>query len=350
MDKSNQMDMSPRERILTALRREEPDRVPWYELAVDPGLAHKLMGWRKEPAPSIASAVTNPYTIEESKAIASRLGLDGISFILRAPTYARMKEGVEGRGFPSEGLIKTEADLEMVQLPDPREDRLYAEAEQFVRQRGDYAVAFVTRIGMFQVILGMGIEGFSLALYDNRPLVEKLLDMYFDWMEVVAERICQIGFDFFVTTDDFAFKSGMFFSPQVFQELMVPRYRKVLRKVTIPWVLHSDGDISKVVDTLIELGVAGIHPNEKGAMDIRAMKRNYGDRICLLGNVDLNLLGLGTPEEVDREVYELIRDVAPGGGYILTSGNSLASYLKPECVLAMAEALKKYGSYPVRLN
>jgi uroporphyrinogen decarboxylase len=85
-------------------------------------------------------------------------------------------------------------------------------------------------------------------------------------------------------------------------------------------------------------------------MDIRAMKRDYGDRICLFGNVDLNILGLGTPEDVDREVYELIRDVGPGGGYILTSGNSMASYLKPECVMAMSAAAKKYGGYPVGLS
>lgn len=344
------MKMNSRERILAALRREEPDRVPWFELAVDRALAQKLMGWEQVSVPSIASAVTNPYTIEESKAIAAKLGLDGISYILRAPTYARMGEGIEGRGFPSEGLIKTEADLEMVKLPDPHQDALYADAERFVQDKGDYAVAFVTRIGMFQVILGLGFEGFSLALYDNRSLVERLLDMYFDWMEVVAERICQIGFDLFVTTDDFAFKSGMLFSPQIFKEMMVPRYQKVLKKVTLPWVLHSDGNIMKVVDVLIDLGVAGIHPNEKGAMDIRAMKRAYGKRVCLLGNVDLNTLGMDTPEETDREVYELIRDVAPGGGYILTSGNSLASYLKPECVLAMAQAVKKYGRYPIKLS
>ena len=77
---------------------------------------------------------------------------------------------------------------------------------------------------MFQAILGLGIQNFGLALYDNRGLVETLLDIYFDWMVVVAERICQIGFDFFMTTDDFAFKGGLLFSPDVFRELMVPRY------------------------------------------------------------------------------------------------------------------------------
>ena len=343
------MEMSSRERVMAALNREEPDRIPFCELAVDRALAQKLMRWEEVPVETSASLVGNPYTVEESKGISSLLGLDNISYILRAPLYAHMEEGIDGRTFAGEGMIKTEADLSKVELPDPYQDELYAEAEEFVKNKAEYAIAFVTRIGMFQAILGLGIQNFGLALYDSRGLVETLLDIYFDWMVVVAERICQIGFDFFMTTDDFAFKGGLLFSPDVFRELMVPRYRRVLEKVTIPWVLHSDGNIREAVDMLIDLGVAGIHPNEKGAMDITAMKRDYGDRLCLLGNVDLNILGRGTPEEVDREVRELIRDVGPGGGYILTSGNSMASYLKPECVLAMSRAVKKYGRYPIEL-
>ncbi len=343
------MEMTSRERVLAALRRQEPDRVPWCELGVDRALAQKLMGWPQTPTQGLAAAVRNPYTLEESRAIANRLGLDSISYILRAPTYAQTQTGVDGRSFQGDGLIKTEADLKMVKLPDPHDDELYAEAEEFVKGKGDYALAFVTRIGMLQTVLSLGMEGFATALYDNRPLVEKLLDLYYDWMAVVAERICQMDFDLFITTDDFAFKSALMFSPRIFQELMVPRYRRVVEKITIPWVLHSDGNIGEVVETLLDLGVSGLHPNEKGAMDIRAMKRRYGGRVCLLGNVDLNLLGMGSPEEVDSEVRELIRDVGPGGGYILTSGNSLASYLKPECVLAMAGAVKKYGRYPIHL-
>ncbi len=344
------MEMKSRERVMAALKGEEPDRVPFCELAIDRALAQKLLDWEKAPAITGAAAVRNPYTLEESKQLAARLGLDNISYIMRAPVFAHMEEGKDGRTFAAEGMIHSEADLSKIRLPDPHDDELYAEAEQFVKNRGDYAIAFVTRIGMFQTMLGFGMQDFGLALYDKRALVESVLDIYFDWMEVVAERICQIGFDFFMTTDDFAFKTGMLFSPRDFEELMVPRYQKVLAKVSIPWVLHSDGDIVKAVEILLDLGVAGLHPNEKGAMDIRAMKHDYGNRVCLLGNVDLNILARGTPEEVDREVYELIRDVGPGGGYILTSGNSLASYLKPECVLAMSAAVKKYGRYPIELT
>jgi uroporphyrinogen decarboxylase len=335
---------------MAALRCEEPDQVPFCELAIDRPLAAKLMGWEDIPTETAASMVKTVYTLDESKQLAAHLGLDNLSYALRAPEYSHTEKGVDDRPFPSRGRIQNEADLAIIELPDPYDDELYAEAEEFVKNRDDYALFFTTRIGMIQTILGLGLENFLYALYDNRSLVEKLLDIYFDWTEVVAERVCRMGFDIYMTTDDFAFNTGTYFSPEIFRELMAPRYKRVLEKVTIPWVLHSDGNVKKVVDILIDLGLTGLHPNEKGAMDIRAMKREYGNRICLFGNVDLNILTLGTPEDVDREVWELIRDVGPGGGYILTSGNSMASYLKPECVMAMSEAAKKYGRYPIGLS
>ena len=325
--------MNSRERVLAALNLQQPDRIPFCDLAVDRGLAQKLLNWEVTADIGSGSRTESPYTLEESKAISSFLGLDNINYLFRAPTYAHQHVVKDGRTFVGDGMIKTETDLSMVDLPDPYDDELYRKAEEFVANKGDFAACFVTRIGFFQVVLSLGIQGFSVALYDNRTLVEKMLDIYFDWMEVVAERICKIGFDVFWTTDDFAHKSGLMFAPQVFEELLVPRYRRVLDKVTVPWILHSDGKIMDVVDLFLDLGVAGFHPLEKGAMDIVAMKREYGNRVCLLGNVDLNILGAGTPEETANEVRALIRDVGPGGGYILTSGNSLASYLKPACVL-----------------
>ncbi|MGQ9632124.1 MAG: uroporphyrinogen decarboxylase family protein [bacterium] len=343
------MRMSSRERVLAALRREEPDRVPYCELGVDRALAQRLMGWG-EPKSQAANLETNPYSVEESKAIASFLRKDNICYVLRAPVYAHKEPGKDGRLFYGEGMIKTEADLSLLELPDPYDDALYAEAENFVKRKGDYALCFVTRMGIFPTMLSMGLGNFSVALYENRSFVETILDRYCDWTTVVAERACQLGFDAFITTDDMAFKTAPFFSPAIFRDLVLPRYRRLAEKVSIPWIIHSDGNLMPFLDYLVGLGIAGLHPIENGAMDIRALKGDYGDRLCLLGNVDLNILGLGTPEDVDREVRELIRDVGPGGGYIVTSGNSLAGYLKPENVLALSEAVQKYGRYPLDIR
>lgn len=338
--------MNSRERVSTALQREEPDRVPYCELGMDRALMQRIMGWG-EPESQAADLEANVYTVDEAKAIASFLHKDNICYVLRAPVYAHKVPGKDGRLFYGAGMIKTEADLSLLELPDPYDDALYAEAEEFVRQKGEYSAWLVTRIGIFPTMLGLGMENFSLALHDNRPFVETVLDRYCDWAAVVAERVCQLGFDVFVSTDDMAFKTTTFFSPTVFRDLVLPRYQRVAEKITLPWIIHSDGNIMPFLNALVGLGITGLHPNEKGAMDIRAVKREYGDRICVLGNVDLNILGVGTPEDVDREVRQLIRDVGPGGGYIVTSGNSLAGYLRPENVLALSEAVQKYGRYPL---
>jgi len=340
------MEMTSRERVLTALSRKEPDRVPYCELAVDRVLGEKLMGWTGATSQA-ANLESTAYTVEEAKALAARLHLDNLSYVLRAPVYAVREAGQDGRLFYGEGLIKSEADLGMLQLPDPYDDALYAGAEQFIAQKGDYAAWFVTRIGIFPTMLSLGTENFCLALFDNRAFIETVLDRYVDWVEVVAERVCRMGFDVFASTDDMAFNTAPFFSPAVFRDLVVPRYRRVARKITLPWVIHSDGNMIPFIDDLVSVGITGLHPIEKGAMDIRAVKRTYGDRLCLLGNVDLNLLGMGSPEAVDREVRELIREVGPGGGYIVTSGNSLAGYLLPENVLALSAAVQQYGKYPL---
>lgn len=340
--------MNSRERVHTALQRKQPDKVPYCELAVDRALAARFMRWEKPSIPPGMMEV-NLYSIDECKALAAFLRLDNIGYVLRPPVYVHRHAGQDGRMFYGEGMIKTQSDLSMLEAPDPYDDALYDDARRFVDCKAEFSAWFVTRIGVFSTMLSMGLEGFCVMLYDNLPLVEKVLDYYFDWTEAVAERVCRMGFDVFVTTDDMAFKTAPLFSPEIFRKIILPRYRRVASKINIPWVVHSDGNLMPILDDLLSLGIAGLHPIEKGAMDMRAMKRDYGDRICLLGNVDLNILSIGTPEEVDQEVRDLIRDIAPGGGYIVSSGNSLASYLRPENVLAMVDAVQKYGSYPLRV-
>ena len=338
--------MNSRDRVATALRREEPDRVPWCEIHVDRALARQLMGWA-ESGDEAASLESHPYTARESRDLADHLGLDSLSYVLRAPVYAHKHAGQDGRLFYGDGMIRTRGDLHLLDLPDPCDDALYEGAAAFLEQKGEYSAWFVTRVGIFSTTLSMGLEAFSVALFEDRPFVEEVLDRYVDWSEVVAERVCAMGFDAYVSTDDMAFRTGPFFSPAVFQDLVLPRYERVARHIALPWIIHSDGNMLPILDDLAGVGIAALHPNEKGAMDIVGTKAAYGDRLCLLGNVDLNILGMGTEADVEEEVRTLIRDVGPGGGYIVSSGNSLAGYLKPGNVMALAAAVRQYGAYPI---
>ena len=337
--------MTSRERVATALRRQQPDRVPWCELAVDRDLAQRLMGWG-EPRSEAYNMEAHPFSLEEALAVADHLHLDNLSYVLRAPVFAEKIPGKDGRLFYGDGRIRTRDDLHLLQLPDPDADELYAGAEEFVRHKGDRSAWYITRIGIFPTTLSMGLETFSLALYEDREFIQTVLDAYVDWSVTVAQRVCDLGFDVYVSTDDMAFRTGPFFSPEVFRELVLPGYRRVAEHISIPWVLHSDGNMLPFMDDLLELGIDGMHPIEKEAMDIVEVKRQYGDRLCLLGNVDLNILGMGTPQDVENEVRFLIDNVGPGGGYILSSGNSLAAYVRPENANAMSAAVQAHGAYP----
>jgi uroporphyrinogen decarboxylase len=342
-------EMISRERVLAALARREPDRVPLCENSVDRALAMRIPGLESFEGKPV-QADRSAYTVEEMNRLADVLGLDNLFYRLRQPIYARTGIGKDGRAFYGDGMIRTEQDLERINLPDPACDAFYAEAEVFARGRGDRALFFVTRGGLAPTMLSMGFEHFYLGLHDDPGLVKRLLQIFFDWTIEVAKRVNDLGFDVFVTADDCAFKTGPMFSPQIYREWILPHYVRLAKTLRIPWLFHSDGDITAIVPMLIEAGVTAVHPFENTAMDIRRAKREFGSRICVMGNMDLNLLGNATTADVDREAFELVRDLAPGGGYISASGNSLAAYLKPECVLAYTRAVRKYGRYPIRLG
>ncbi len=204
--------MISRERVAMALRREQPDRVPHCELGVDRALAQTIMDWGA-PISQAVNIEANTYTVAEAKDLAGKLSLDNISCLVRAPVFAEKHPGQDGRIFYGDGLIRTEADLDLIQLPDPLDDSLYDVPREFAQEKEGFSAWIVTRIGIFPTILGMGLENLSISLFENRDFVEAVLDRYCDWTEAVAERVCALDFDVFASTDDMAFNTAPYFSP-----------------------------------------------------------------------------------------------------------------------------------------
>jgi uroporphyrinogen decarboxylase len=157
-----------------------------------------------------------------------------------------------------------------------------------------------------------------------------------------------MDFDFYWVNDDLADTKATFMSRAMYQEFFLPYQKMVAKAIQKPWVYHSDGNLMPIIDDLLTLGMAGLHPIQPAAMDIEKVKSLYGKRICILGNIDLDYtLTQGTPEEVEREVKDRIAVAGVGGGYIITSANSLPDYCKTENVWAMSKAIRKYGKYPL---
>jgi len=177
-------------------------------------------------------------------------------------------------------------------------------------------------------------------------LIYEILELYTEWQRRVIVNLQETGIDFLWLGDDIAFNAGPLFSPEVFRNIFLPYGRRVAEIIGVPWVFHSDGNLMPILEDLLSLGMAGLHPIQPNAMDIEALKRKYGERLCLWGNIDLEYtLTRGTPEEVKALVRRRIEIVGRGGGYILGSSNSITPYCKPENVLAMADAVRQYGWY-----
>jgi uroporphyrinogen decarboxylase len=97
------------------------------------------------------------------------------------------------------------------------------------------------------------------------------------------------------------------------------------------------------MDEIIESGVTALHPIEPKAMEIGEVKARYGNRLSLIGGVDVDLLARGTPDEVRQRVRDCIRLAGWDGGYCVGSGNSIPEYVKFENYTAMLDAARRFG-------
>jgi uroporphyrinogen decarboxylase len=285
--------MTSRERLLCALSGGRPDRVPYAEVGVA-GRVIEQLAHGGPPAKAEGGIDEMDARGTASEIDVSRLlSRDHVCYRLTPPVPVDRQEGADSIVYYGQGRIRSQKDLDELVLPDPDAMELEDSLREFAASAGDYAACLVTRAGISPVYLAMGMEAFALALYDDLPLVEALLDRYSDWSARVCRKAAMCGFDMVWTADDLAFKTGPLMSPDMFRRTFLPYLRRVSDAISLPWVLHSDGDLATLMPDLVDLGISGLNPVEPGAMDIVEVKREWGDRICLLGNVDVNTLALG---------------------------------------------------------
>ena len=315
-----------RDDLLIALHGGCPGRVVWGEMTIDTSLKQAL-----------AADVPAGLTFEEYFGLANYL-CGGVC----PPGIVEFGVTEDGRRHVKAGLLRTRADLRRIreEFPDPNDPALYEPLRQKLREvpKG-LASCVITDLGAGAALVSMGTEGFSYALADDPAFVEEVFLRHAEWSAAVHRNLCSMGFDFIWSGGDIAFNTGPFFSPEVFRQVILPALRVSAAAISLPWVYHSDGNLVPILDDLLSLGMNALHPFEPGAMDIRAVKRQYGKRLCVIGNVSVDLLARGTPENVRRETLSLIQDLHPLGGYILSSGNSLTSYVAPANLRAMSHCV-----------
>jgi uroporphyrinogen decarboxylase len=155
--------------------------------------------------------------------------------------------------------------------------------------------------------------------------------------------------------DDLGTQDSLLMSPKTYREILKPihaDYIDFIKDRTDAKVFfHTDGDVSPLIDDLIEIGVDILNPIQTSAgnmSDLSELKERFGDEIVFCGAIDTqNVLPNGSPEDVRSEVKRVIGTLGPGGGYLLSAVHTIMEEVPAENVLAMVDAVREYGSYPL---
>lgn len=335
--------MNSRERILSALRREKPDRPPWMEISFHPQVASSILGEELKSQGSGFFPMDDgkEYKIELSKWIrlAKKINLDALALKLWGPNFAE-ERGPTYFG----GTIKTLKDWEeaVASIPDMDDHDCYRCAEVLIKEAREEGIAsfLETHFGFENVLESIGFKDFCIALFQNVNLIERMLDFYVGFYSKVIRCFIKLRPDFLVIGDDLAYGHGPFVSPRQWKDIFQPRFKKVAAGITCPWVFHSDGNLLPIMESLLDLGMNAIHPIEPyGTLDIVEVKKKYGDRVCLAGNLDMNIIAHGGTEDIEREVKWLYENVGRDGGWILSSSNTIDKGANPKNVVEMGKTL-----------
>jgi uroporphyrinogen decarboxylase len=245
------------------------------------------------------------------------------------------------------GVISSMEDLAKYQFPSPQDydysrfERVRSLLPDGMGVIGQYGDIFTMTWEM------MGFESFSQALFENPELVAALNENIGSLVMPMFEYFAQSdAVDVLWYTDDIAFTEGLLVSPDTLRTYFFPWLRRIgdlARKSGKPLLYHTDGILWDVFDEIIDCGVDAIHPIEPKAMDIVEVKKRYGDRLCLLGNVDVDMLARGTKEQIRSVVQRNIEKVGYNGGYCVGSGNSIPEYVSYDNYLALLEASREFG-------
>ncbi|MHB9029079.1 MAG: uroporphyrinogen decarboxylase family protein [Candidatus Latescibacterota bacterium] len=348
--------MNRRERFLTAVRKGIPDRVPLFDFLFQQPLYERLIGRRPES-----------YNGPDAVKLALALDHDGVwlpfggfqgyqpEFLSESiyrdewGTIFQKSESSWPIDAPIEYPIKSRADLSRYRPPDPTLPGRSAEIEAARGKENDnLAITGGVQGPLTTAWLLMGYENICYALYDDPGLLGEVFRISNSFFKEAARRSVEAGCDAIWVSEDLGSSSAGFFSIEHYRRHVLPPFIELVdyvHNLGVPALLHACGRITEYLDDLARTKIASLHPLQRTAgMDLRAVKEKYGDRFCIIGNIDSSrVLPYGSPEDVAAQVREAIDIAAPGGGYILASDHSLHDGIPVENIVEMFRAGAEYG-------
>jgi len=385
--------MTPRQRFLTALRREQPDRVPYGIGAFNREALRKFKEKTGTDDTDAYFGVDNDIELVGFK----ETGLDvkerflkyhalpqGVTYsgIYDMAGFARTDTGQKklkvepnefylnewGIGYivgsdvaydhfiPPAVMTKTNSlkDIEEYPMPDFSSDCRHKHLEEDVKKikKKDLAVGATMEMTVFEVAWQVrGFDQLMIDFFTNEDMAACLLDRITEISCSNAKIYAAAGVDIIRMGDDIGMEDRMLMSPEMWRKWLKPRLARVIKsaKDVNPDVLicyHSDGFVEPVIGELNEIGVDVLNPLQPEAMDPAHIKNKYGDRLAFWGSLGIqHTLPFGSVQDVEAEVKERIETVGKGGGLYLSPTHCIAPEVPYENLFAFVAAAKKYGKY-----
>ena len=387
--------MNSKERAATAIAHTEHDRVPVFELSINSPAASDIMGRRMFVGYGgwLVGNVFSEWMMDgRSTELAIKIFQDSIELyshldldIYPLPTLPIADETVEPAGENKWKYTNPDSGFWYIIAYQPESD-YHSEIDSNIKREGmpalrEYVAWLETcppvvspemMAGLKAVLqpacerfFVLGVADFLFPSHESwlpvfletMALEPELIERYFEatTTSVLDAMDAQIGagVDGFIGGTDIAHHTTTIISPAMFRRFIFPQLRRITERChanSLPFFKHTDGNIQNIEkELLLECGIDGYHAIEPSAgMDIARLKKQYGDTITLLGNIDCgDLLTNGSREHIIDAVRTCIHDTAPGGGYVLSSSNSIHSGIPADNFLTMLQAAREYGEYPI---
>lgn len=349
--------MNSRERVFTVLEGRIPDRVPIFEMYVASDVIQAI------------SPCSSYYDFAEwvgFDAVCTTVAIfdpDNINWIDKQKRIARDKWGAS-QVFTEEFMplvippprIQSEEDIVSYAPPDPDDINILNSVKALVnRFKGKKAIVLVGEavFAPSQYLRG-GLENLLIDYKTNPDLVKKLAKIGEEYYIELYRRLIKEGVEIVLLGDDYAGKTGPFMSPADFEQFILPGLSRVVREIKRAGaycIKHTDGDLWKILDQIVSTGIDALGPLEPvPGFDLDLIKKRYGNKVAVMGNIEIDLLSRGSGEDVIKAIKACIAKASPGGGHILSSANTISSSVKPENFMAMVKTVKEWGHYPINVK
>ncbi len=379
--------MNSKERFLTALNHKMPDRIPldlggWVTTisVVAYNRLLKLLGIPRER--EVFDWLRQ--TVDPEEDVLKRLGVDTrYVHIGRPKSWSFAPKPTEKGLYVTDewgcGFLKTPTtlyynlvdsplakatieDLDTYAWPDPRDpgylDGVVERAGR-LSEENEYAVIgdFAWETWYERAWKLRGMEQFYMDIALDRDFVHALLDktlgLHLQFLDHVLSP-CGEYLDVVIQGGDLAGQKTTLMSPADYREFIKPRQAKAIEfirsKTKAKIFYHCCGAVSSLIPDFVDLGIDVLNPVQVRAhgMDAKTLKDKFGDKIAFWGGVDSQrVLPTGSPSDVEAEVRDLLRWMAPGGGLVVCSVHNIQADVPPENVLALYDSASKWGRFPL---